>query len=151
MQQAIIGLEQVVAAALAKPGTESPEPSRPDAGDGSSEQPGGLEPDAEAIKPGSESEPEPEPKPEPAAVTESERAAARWAAFGSGADMFAARLRGEPVPASRTQNPMLWAQKAAPAMYTPRQLSWVSRRQRATYLREPFDEPPPDDMPRELY
>jgi hypothetical protein len=122
MQQVIIGLEQVVAAELAKPGTESLEPSRPDAGDGSGEQPGGLEPGAEAVKPGSESEPEsePEPKPEPAATTESERVAARWAAFGSGADIFAVRLRGEPVPAFRTQNPMPWAPKAAPATYTPR-------------------------------
>jgi hypothetical protein len=30
-------------------------------------------------------------------------------------------------------------------------LAWVSRRQRAIYLREDFDEPPPDDMPKELY
>jgi hypothetical protein len=65
--------------------------------------------------------------------------------------MFAARLRGEPVPASRTQNPMPWAPKIAPATYTPRQMAWISRRQRAIYLREPFDESPPDDMPPELY
>jgi hypothetical protein len=36
-------------------------------------------------------------------------------------------------------------------MYTPAQMAWISKKQRATYLREPFDEPPPPDMPDQLY
>jgi hypothetical protein len=88
---------------------------------------------------------------EPAAEPEAPRRdpAAALAKFCDQAPMAMARLSGGPVFAP--PEPMPWAPKAAPAMYTPEQMAWVSKKQRATYLREPFDEPPPDDMPDQLY
>jgi hypothetical protein len=98
--------------------------------------------------PGSTDEAQPDPAlPEPSAP---EDPATTLAKFCDGAPAMVARLSGMLAPPP--PRPMPWAPKVAPAMYTPRQLAWVSKRQRAIYLRDDtFNEPPPDDMPGELY
>jgi hypothetical protein len=143
MSAAITGLEEVVIAAL----TESV--ADPASGAATIERDEQLErrdpPAADVGGNGSCAASVPEPASKPESVAE------KWTRVGAGAEAMIARLQGLPVPTSAPQVKLPWERKAGPAFLKPEHLAWCSRRDRAIYLGEPFNEPPPSDMPAEQW